>query len=80
MEKELLLEQFDEIEKKLDALINAHRSLETKNTELLNKIEHLESELQKKAEEETRNNEAKVLIRAKIDKLMNRLDEISETS
>ena len=79
MEKELLLRQFDEIEQKIETLISANRSLESQNREYLNKIEHLEGELQTKTEEETRNTEAKILIRNKIDKLISKLDEITET-
>lgn len=79
MDNEFILKQFEEIEKKVENLINVCKSLETTNLELRNKIEGLEEELQGKAEAENKYAEEKALIRSKIDSLLGRLGEITET-
>lgn len=78
MDNELILKQFEEIEKKVENLINVCKSLETTNLELRNKIERLEEELQGKAEAENKYAEERALIRSKIDSLLGRLGEITE--
>ena len=76
MDNEYILEQFGKIESKVEQLIGTYRSFELKNSELLNKIESLEEELQSRTEAERRYAEEKALIRSKIDGLMAKLDEI----
>ncbi len=78
MENELILQQFDEIEKKVEKLLEALKSLETTNRELEERIRQLNTELQGKVEAETKINEERDLIRSKIDNLLTRLDEIAE--
>mgnify|MGYP001602199006 CR=1 FL=1 len=76
MDNEYILEQFGKIESKVEQLIGTYRSFELKNSELMNKIESLEEELQSRTEAERRYAEEKALIRSKIDGLMAKLDEI----
>ena len=78
MEDEIILKQFDEIEKKVERLIGVNKSLKKNNIVLKGKIEQLEQELQVKVEAENHQTEVKVLIRSKIDGLMARLDGITE--
>jgi len=78
LEDEVILKQFDEIEKKVERLIGVNKSLKKNNIVLKGKIEQLEQELQLKVEAENHQTEAKALIRSKIDGLMARLDGITE--
>jgi len=78
LDNELILKQFEEIEKKVENLINVCKSFETTKLELRNKVERLEEELQGKVEAERSYAEEKALIRSKIDGLLTRIDEISE--
>ena len=79
MDNENTLRQFDEIEQKLGKLIDVYKSLEATNVELKTKIERLEEELQGKVEVENNYQEERALIRSKIDSLLVRLEDISET-
>lgn len=76
MDNETILDQFDQIEKKVEHLIGVYQSHARKNSELINKIKSLEEELRKKTEAERKYAEEKALIRSKIDGLMARLDEM----
>lgn len=78
MEDEVILKQFDEIEKKVERLIGVNKSLKKNNILLKGKIEQLEQELQVKVEAENHQTEVKTLIRSKIDGLTARLDGITE--
>lgn len=78
MEDEVILKQFDEIEKKVERLIGVNKSLKKNNIVLKGKIEQFEQELQVKVEAENHQTEVKALIRSKIDGLMARLDGITE--
>ncbi len=78
MEVEVILKQFDEIEKKVERLIGVNKSLKKNNIVLKGKIEQFEQELQVKVEAENHQTEVKALIRSKIDGLMVRLDGITE--
>lgn len=78
MNNELILQQFDEIEQRIETLIAERESLKTANSELLYKVEDLETKLEAKLVEETRNTEAKRLIKSKIDSLISRLGDAGE--
>lgn len=78
MESEIILQQFDEIEKKVEKLMAAFKSLEATNIELNDRIHHLTDELQGKVEAEQKHNEERDLIRSKVDSLLIRLEEIAE--
>ena len=79
MDNVLILRQFEEIEQKVDRLIEICKSQEATNLELKNKMKSLEEELQGKVEAERSYAEEKILIRSKIDGLLARLDEISRS-
>lgn len=77
MESQFILKQFEEIEKKVERLIEIRKSHEETNLELENKIKGLEEELQGKIEAEKRYAQEKALIRSKIDSLLVKLDDIN---
>jgi protein-arginine kinase activator protein McsA len=72
------LRQFEEIEKKVESLIEVNKSLEATNLELRNKIKRLEEELQGKVEAENNYVEEKALIRSRIDSLLVRLEDFAK--
>jgi len=78
LDNEFILRQFEEIEKKVEKLIDVYKSLEATNLELRNKIKGLEEELQGKVDAETNYTQEKALIRSKIDSLLVRLEDITE--
>ena len=78
MDNEFILKQFDEIEKKVENLINVCKSFETTNLELRNKVERLEEELQGKVETENNYAQERALIRSKVDGLLGRLEDMTE--
>ena len=78
MDNEFILRQFEEIEKKVEKLIDINKSLEATNLESMNKIRRLEEELQGKVDAETNYTQEKALIRSKIDSLLVRLEDITE--
>jgi phage regulator Rha-like protein len=74
-----LINQFQIIESRLDALIQMCKDKDNLNKELSHRIEKLEEELRTKVEAEERYAEEKALIRSKVDQLLMRLDEIANT-
>ena len=78
MDNNVIVRQFEDIEQKVERLIGVCRQLEATNSELSNKIEQLEKELQGKIEEEKRYLAEKDLIRSKVDSLLAKLENISE--
>ena len=78
MDNDTILQQFEEIEQKVEKLIGVCQSLEATKRELMTKVEALEKELQGKVEIANRYAEEKDLIRSKIDSLLVRMEEISE--
>ena len=78
MDNEFILKQFDEIEKKVENLINVCKSFETTKLELRNKVERLEEELRDKVEAENNYAQERTLIRSKIDGLLGRLEDMTE--
>ena len=78
MDNELILRQFEEIEQKVEKVINARKSIEATNLELRNKIDKLEGELQVKVEAEKGYTEERDLIRSKVDSLLARIEELTE--
>lgn len=79
MDIEIISQKFDEIENKVEQLIETTAALEAANAQLMEKNEQLEQDLQGMREKEHRNEEVKVLIRNKIESLMGRLGGIAET-
>jgi peptidoglycan hydrolase CwlO-like protein len=78
LDNELIVGQFEEIEKKVEKLIDVLKSQETTNLELSNKINRLEEELQGKNEVESSYSQERALIRSKIDSLLVRLGDITD--
>ena len=64
MDNEQIIKQFDEIERKVERVIEVYKSCEAKNQELTNKIDNLEEELQSKADVEQRYHEEKTWLRS----------------
>ena len=79
MDDQSLIDQFQSIESRLDALIQICRDKDNQNKELSRRIEKLEEELRTKVEAEQRYEEERALIRSKVDQLLVRLDEIANT-
>jgi len=73
---ELVFRQFEEIEQKLERLIEVCKAHEATNLELKSKIKNLEEEIQGKVEAERSYAEEKALIRSKVDGLLARIDGI----
>ena len=74
----LLMQQFEEIEQKLERLIAICSSLEIKNIQLRNTISSLEAELRLKTEALENYSEERTMIRSKIDTLLVKLENIAE--
>ena len=77
LDNEFVLKQFEEIERKVEKLIETCKALEATNLDQENKIKRLEEEIQGKVEAERSYTEEKALIRSKIDGLLVKLDEVS---
>jgi len=80
LDNDLILRQFDDIEQKVDRLIGVCKALEAEKSQLADKVATLEAALQQKVEEEKQFEAEKTLIRSKIDSLLSRLEDISESS
>lgn len=78
MDNELILQQFDEIENKVQKLIEVFNELKATNLEQRNKIEGLNAELQDRVEAEKKYVEERDLIRSKIDSLLVKLGDIAD--
>ena len=79
MDNDYVLKQFGEIEQKVERLIENCNAQVAANSELKNKLIRLEEEIQGKVEAENNYAEEKALIRSKIDGLLARLDDISDS-
>ena len=78
MDDRSLINQFQTIESRLDALIQVCKEKDNLNKELRLRIEKLEEELRTKIEAEQKYAEEKALIRSKVDQLLERLDEVAK--
>jgi uncharacterized membrane-anchored protein len=78
VDNQSLINQFQTIETRLDALLQICKNKDDQNKELSFRIEQLEEELRTKVEAEQRYTEEKALIRSKVDQLLMRLDEIAK--
>jgi peptidoglycan hydrolase CwlO-like protein len=79
VDNDFVLKQFGEIEQKVERLIENCNAQVAANSELKNKLIRLEEEIQGKVEAEKDYAEEKALIRSKIDGLLARLDDISDS-
>lgn len=80
MDNELILRQFDEIEKKVEKLLKSFQELEETNRGLQHKIEALNAELKGRIEAEEKYVKERDLIRLKIDGLLVKLEDIAEAN
>ena len=78
METEAVIQQFSELEKKIEHLIRSSKRVEAENSRLKQENQQLAAQLHEKSVAEKQHFELKDLVRSKIDSLMGRLDEISE--
>ncbi len=78
MDKAIISDQFNDIEKKFARLIEICEQHEAANLELKNKIKGLEEELLGKIEAEKSYTQEKALIRSKIDSLLVKIEENME--
>lgn len=77
MDNAIILQQFDEIERKAERLLKAFHALEAEKGQLQNRIESLTVELQKKIEAEKKYEKERDLIRSKIDGLLAKLEDVA---
>jgi hypothetical protein len=78
LDNAIISNQFNDIEKKVERLIEICKRHEAANLELKNKIKSLEEELLGKIEAEKSYAQEKALIRSKIDSLLVRIEENME--
>jgi len=77
LDNEFILKQFEEIEQRVEKLVEICNTLEATNLDQKNKIKSLEEEIHGKVEAERSYAEEKALIRSKIDGLLVKLDQVS---
>ena len=78
MDRETVINQFSELESKIEHLIGTCKRLEAEKSALEMEKQALATQLQEKMEAQKQNDELKDLVRSKIESLMGRLDELSE--
>lgn len=78
LDNEFILKQFEQIEQRVERLIENCNALEAANLEQKDKIKSLEEEIQGKVEAERSYAKEKALIRSKIDGLLVKLDDVSK--
>ena len=71
---DLIKKKFDDIDNKVDELLEICRTLRTEKQELTGRIKQLESDLEQKIQTETRFSEQEAEIQTKIDGLLTKLD------
>lgn len=79
MDIEVIYNQFDKLENKIEKLIGICKSLKIEKTELQSKVVELEQELDRKIEAEKRQINKREMIQKKIDHLLLKLNDISES-
>ena len=79
MDQEIVLAQFDRLEKKIEHLFETCKQLEVTNRDLTEKNQALEQQIQEFIMAEKQHNDIKNIIRSKIDGLMGRLDDFTES-
>lgn len=80
MDNNLLNEKFEEIDVKVDFLIEFCQSLQSENAELVNRVRELETELGKKDAAQDQYYEQQAEVQSKIDGLLSKLREFSKDS
>lgn len=80
MDNDVILSQFDNIETKVEFLIELCKSFEAENKGLKSRIEMLERDIKDKSGIEQRYTEQKEKIRNKIEGLIKKIDQFTENS
>ncbi len=78
MDSDLIIRQFEQIEQRVENLIENCKRFETENNQLKTQVTKLEEELQGKLETENRYQSERTLVRSKIDGLLAKLDTLAE--
>lgn len=78
MDKETVINQFRQIEQRIEHLVQTCKRLEVENSELRSENQRLTLSLQESESAERQHDELKELVRNKIESLMGRLDRLSE--
>lgn len=71
--------KFDDIEKKVDTLLERCRSLQIENQDLSMRIKQLESDLEEKIQTEAHVSEQEAIIQSKIEGLLTKLDSFTRS-
>lgn len=79
MRNDQIHDKFDDIDRKVDELLERVRSLQTENRDLALRIKQLESELEKRIQTEAQFSEHEAEIQSKMDGLLNKLDSFIRT-
>ena len=77
---DLIKKKFDDVEEKVDFLIELCKTFQVENEELLLKIKRFEAELEIRNDMESQFSEQDVLIQSKIDGLLEKLNEFSNST
>ncbi len=77
MEKQIVIDKFNAIEKKIEGLIETNQHLTNENIRLQEQIEELNYQLELLKENEQKQEEVKTIIRSKIDTIMAKLDDFA---
>lgn len=80
MDNDVIYSQLDDIDEKVDFLIELCRSLENTNSDLQAKIEELEFKIKGNDEDKERHLDQSVIVRSKVDGLLAKLNNYSELS
>jgi len=80
LDNDVIFNQFEDIEEKVEFLIELYKSLEVTNSELKENVKNLELELQGKIEAEADLTKHKTMIKAKVEGLLSKLNNFSEIS
>jgi regulator of replication initiation timing len=76
---DLIHNKFDEIDKKVDMMLERFRSLQIENQELTRQIQQLESDLEERIQTEARISEQETVIQSKIDGLLTKLNSFTRS-
>jgi uncharacterized coiled-coil DUF342 family protein len=79
LDNDFLKEKFDDIDGKIDFMIEFCQTLQAEKLQLISKVEYLETELDKKKKTEDLNDDQQVIVQSKIDGLLKKLDSFSES-
>jgi hypothetical protein len=80
MGNDLIKKQFDDIDGKIDFMMELCQTLQLENKELILKIKGLEAELETRNETEEQFSEQETLVQSKIDGLLTKLDSFAKNS